>query len=202
MPTSRSIEAIVKDQYTRFYTLDDSVAFKTTAEYFLRQATRSKKKELKAESKQAWLRGMQKRLLIGIGCELLLKSYFLMSGFCINKPILAIATKPPYRIQDINLSDFDFSATYSMYNLLEQLPKIGRFNNHNKIMRGFRIARVFRDNEGHAPVYWHMFNPQNYRDIESALTSFYPEAFSQSFKIQFAIQKGEKSIFDVEEMKS
>jgi hypothetical protein len=200
MPTKKSIEGTIKDQYSRFFTSDDISAFKSIAEYYLRQATKLKKKdiEIEAEFLRLWVRNIQKRLYIGMGCELLLKSYFLKCGYCINKPISKGTTKPPYRIQDINPAEFKVDDTFTFNELLDQLPKIICFSDHSQIMKGLKIAKVFRNKEGHIAVYWHKFDPQNYKDIEAALTSFYREAFSQTIKIRFSMQAGEKNIFEIE----
>ena len=66
------------------------------------------------------------------------------------------------------------------------------------IERGFRIAKVFRNKEGHIAVYWHNFDTQNYSDIENALVKFYREAFDENLSIQFSFEKNEKGIFQVE----
>jgi hypothetical protein len=128
----------------------------------------------------------------------LLKAYFLRNGYCINKPISAGATKPPYRIEEINLAEFRADETFTFNELLEQLPKITLFKDHRQIMRGFKIAKVFRNMEGHAAVNWQKFDPQNFSDIEVGLTSFYREAFSEAIKIRFSTQADEKSLFKKE----
>jgi hypothetical protein len=71
-----SIEADVKQQYAKFLTRSDSSVFKLMAEFYLRKAAILKTKDIESdETFKLLLRNVQKRLFIGIGCELLLKSF-------------------------------------------------------------------------------------------------------------------------------
>jgi hypothetical protein len=198
MPTTQSYEARVKEQYARYFAPDDAAAFKTIAEYYLRQASKLKKKDIQAEDFRLPIRDMQKRLFIGLGCELLMKAYFLRNGYCINKPVSPGVARPPHRLEEINPAEFRAEETFTFNELLDQLPKIIIFKDHRQIMRGFKIAKVFRNMEGHAAVYGQKFDPQHYRDIEAGLTSFYYEAFSEAMKIRFSFQADEKSSFKKE----
>ena len=62
-------------------------------------------------------------------------------------------------------------------------------------MKGFKIAKVFRNKEGHVATLWHGYAEENYTDIETAFVQFYKIAFSEKLKIQFSFEKNEESIF-------
>lgn len=200
-----SIESDIKQQYAKFFTQSDSSTFKLMAEYYLRKAAFLKTKDI--ESDQAYkllLRNVQKRLFIGIGCELLLKSFFLLNGYCINIPLRGQTFQgtPPYAIKTIQESDFDTGDTLTFNKLIEQLAEIPSFSScassdKEKILKAFRIAKVFRNKEGHVATLWHKYDATNYSDIEVGLCVFYEKAFSQELEIQFAFEKNEKPKFNV-----
>ena len=75
----------IKKQYARKLTMTDSRRFKEVGEFYLESAAKLKKKDMRSSKYKLLLRNSQKRLFIGIGCELLLKAYFLKHGYCINK---------------------------------------------------------------------------------------------------------------------
>jgi len=75
----------IKSQYARALWSSDWLYFKQIAEYYLKVAARLKKTDIKSGSKNLLLRNAQKRLFLGIGCELLLKAFYLKEGYCINK---------------------------------------------------------------------------------------------------------------------
>lgn len=85
---STSIEQEIKNQYAKFFEISDWNTFKTASEYYLQNAAKVLTRDIKYESRALKLlrRNVQKRLYIGIACELLLKSLYLRKGYCINKP--------------------------------------------------------------------------------------------------------------------
>ena len=94
-----SIESDIKKQYAKFFTQSDYSVFKSMAEYYLRKAAVLKTRDIERdEAFRLLLRNVQKRLFIGIGCELLLKSFFLLNDYCINLPMHGHAPldTPPY----------------------------------------------------------------------------------------------------------
>lgn len=81
------IESEIKAQYARFFEGNDWHGFKKVAEYYLKTAAELKKSDVKTlESCKLLIRNIKKRLFIGIGCELILKAFYLKSGYVINKP--------------------------------------------------------------------------------------------------------------------
>lgn len=148
------IEPAIKLQYEKIFQVNDWDVFKQLAEYYLDVAANLKTKDLPPkESNKLWKRNVQKRLFIGVACELLLKAHFLRKGYEINKP-----TKVKwhlYPVQDVNPKDYQIDDTYPMGFLLDNLKHGPVFNHEQVIERGFRIANVFRNKEGHVAVYWH-----------------------------------------------
>ena len=193
-----NLEPTIKSQYAKFFESHDWYVFKQLAEHYLKIAVFLKKNNIDAEEAyKLWFRNVHKRLFIGLGCELLLKSHYLQSGYGINKP--KKGEWHLYRIQDVNSNDYRRDDTYSMGFLIDQWKNGPSFKKQNIIEQGFRIAKVFRNKEGHIAVYWHNFDPSNYSDIEKSLMLFYEEAYSQKLNIQFFFEKNEEPIFSIED---
>lgn len=121
---SASVEQNIKNQYAKFFKESDWNIFKTAAEYYLQNAARVLTSDIKYEAKVLKLlrRNVQKRLYIGIACELLLKSLYLKNGYCINKPKRdkKISMQYPYRLSQINKCDFDITETFAFNKLMEE----------------------------------------------------------------------------------
>jgi hypothetical protein len=195
------VEQEVKAQYAKFFESKDWPAFKKVAEYYLQTAASLKKRDIVFDQPfKLLLRNVQKRLFIGIACELLLKSFYLKRGYCINKPKHKLQTSPPYKLDAINQCDFREDDTYETNFLIDHLKGVHQFNNHDRIIRGFKVAKVFRNKEAHIAVYSHDFDQTNYTDVEAALTAFYEEAFSEALAIQFAVEKNEKAKFRIDKL--
>lgn len=200
-----SLESDIKSQYAKFFTDSDYHVFKLMAEYYLQKATTLKTKEIDSnEAFRLLLRNVQKRLFIGVGCELLLKSFFLRSGYCINTPNHGYqpSNNPPYLIKDIPREKFDVNETFSFNQLIDQLPKTHIFtksmpDEQAKTIKALKIAKVFRNKEGHVATLWHEYDSTNYSDIENGLVDFYRIAFEQCLEVQFAFERNEKSKFVV-----
>jgi hypothetical protein len=201
-----SIESDVKQQYAKFFTRSDSSVFKLMAEYYLRKAAILKTKDIDSdEIYKLLLRNVQKRLFIGIGCELLLKSFFLLNDYCINIPVRGYAPQgnPPYSIKTVQRDKFDIGDTLTFNKLIEHLPRVTFFSNcasddKEKMLKAFKIAKVFRNKEGHVATLWHNFDSTNYSDVENALVLFYKMAFSQVLEVQFSFEQNEKGKFIIE----
>jgi hypothetical protein len=194
-----SLEQQIKDQYARIFRRGDWHLFKDVAEYHLRSAAYLRIKGIRYPRRQRLIRNIRKRLYIGVACELLLKAFYLKSGHIINKPARGkcIAASSPYRFAEVNLSDFDKYETQTMNYLIQELGKVHRFAKHNIVARGFTIAKVFRNKEGHVALPSHAYNPQNYEDIEQALIEFYREAFGEKLAIQISMERKERGKFKV-----
>lgn len=192
-----NVEPSIKLQYAKFFQVNDSEVFKQLAEYYLDVAAHLRKKDIPAkEPLKLWIRNVQKRLYIGIACELLLKAHYLRQGYGINKP--KKIKWHLYKIQAIDPNDYKEDDTYPMNFLIDNLKHGPMLKQGQVIERGFRIAKVFRNKEGHVAVYWHSPEPKNYSDIEDALIGFYKEAFGQNISIQFSFEKDEKGIFQID----
>lgn len=199
---SASIEQEIKNQYAKFFEKDDWHIFKAAAEHYLENAARITTKNIKYEEESLKLlrRNIQKRLYIGLACELLLKSLYLKNGYCINKPKrkMKINEQYPYHLSQINKEDFDITDTFTFNKLMDGVYKIINFGLDKSVVdKGFRIAKVFRNKEGHVAVLWHDYEPQNYRDIEAGLIGFYKAVFSEVLKIRFSVGKGEEAKFRI-----
>lgn len=74
------------------------------------------------------------------------------------------------------------------------MPAIGSLGH---LDRGLRIAKVFRNKEGHGVLATHTFDPQNYRDVELSIATLYARGFCQVLQIQFSVGKGEKGLWNL-----
>ena len=81
---------------------------------------------------------------------------------------------------------------------MEKLHTIQDFGNDKHIIdRALRIAKIFRNKEGHVVVLWHNYESQNYRDVENGLIAFYRIAFGENLMLRFSVGNGEKAIFEI-----
>jgi hypothetical protein len=199
------VESDIKQQYAKFFTEADWQVFKLMSDFYLRRAAVLKTKDIDCdEVYRLLLRNVQKRLFIGIGCELLLKAFFLRNGYCINSPKRGLAQpgNPPYEIRNIERKNFDIDDTLTFNKLIEQIPCVPSFANckatdQGQVLKGLKTAKVFRNKEGHVATLWHNFDPANYSDIETSLILLYEVAFSEKLVIQFAVARNEKSSFSI-----
>jgi hypothetical protein len=84
MPTT---EQSINAEYAKIFVASDWHLFKRMAEAQFREAAFLKKKDMHINQVLKLLaRNSRKRLLIGIGTELLLKAVYLRNGYCINEP--------------------------------------------------------------------------------------------------------------------
>ncbi len=194
-----SIEKKVKENYARIFLQDDWVLFKEIAEYYLNEAAFLKIIEIKNRSHKKLLRNIRKRLYIGIACELILKAFYLKSGYVINLPNIniTIAATPPYKFADVNITDFNKYDTITLNALIQQLPKVYSFTNRNDIIRGLTIAKVFRNKEGHVAIDSHTYIEKEYTDIEKSFIELYREGFKEMLSLQISMESNENPMFDV-----
>lgn len=194
-----STVAEIKAQYARVLKQDDWKHFKEIAEYYLRVAAELKGRDIPAPQKRLLLRNSQKRLFLGIGCELLLKSFYLRSGYCINKFRKQFTGRkaPINKLADVPAGEIDPEDTFTMNPLIDNLSKVKEFQALDTIKRGFQVAMTFRNKEGHVTFPHHKFVHENYKDISEAVTAFYLEAFGQTLRYQIAMKPKEKAIFQL-----
>ncbi|MFV2059015.1 MAG: hypothetical protein ACC707_21365 [Thiohalomonadales bacterium] len=189
----------IKSQYVTHLRQKDWRQFKLIAEYYFKVAASLRKSDIKSKSNKLLLRNSQKRLYLGIGCELLIKSFYLKEGYCVNK----FATEysgdktPTHKLSALVKSDINYKDTYTLGALIDNLNKIISLSSHADIKRGFQIAMVFRNKEGHVTFPSHDFDEQNYRDIENAVKSFYKEAFGEKLSFHVSMKPNEKHAFKV-----
>ena len=189
----------IKSQYARILQQKDWLQFSQIAEYYLKEAARLKTKHIEVRNNKLLLRNSIKRLYLGIGCELLIKSFYLKKGYCINrfKKEFTGEMSPTHKLSDLNGSDINDKDTFTLSDLINNLNKIKVFDFHVDIERGFKIAMVFRNKEAHVTHPTHEFNEQNYRDIENAVKNFYKEAFSKRLTFIISMKPNENYAFKV-----
>jgi hypothetical protein len=192
-----SVESTVKKQYARFFEQDDWIKLKLVAELYLETAARLQTKHLLTKSLKLLYRNIQKRLFLGISCELLLKSYYLKNGYCINKPkpTRQIQSKFPFKLADVDKNDFKTADTFTLNALIDGLKTVHQFNDHQTVLKGLKTAKVFRNKEGHLAEFWHQFDHQNYKDIAESLRILYKEGFKERLSLTISIARNEKAEF-------
>ncbi len=148
-------------------------------------------------------RNIDKRLLIGIGTELLLKAVYLKHGFSVNKLAKRTTGAPkfPFTFQQVQGIKQAADKTYMLNDLIQKLSsesivsKVGA--SEKGLEKGLKIAKVFRNKEGHGVVAKHRFDSTNYRDIERALIDMYFRAFNETLQVHFSLEPHEKGVWRV-----
>lgn len=195
-----TIEQVTKAAFAREFVESDWRLFKAMAEFHLDRATSLRMADV-AHVPQKWrllARNAQKRLFIGIGVELLLKALYLKHGFAINKlPQKHPTVKFPFTPAQAAGVALAADDTYMLSELIDKLSKVPALSNLGPLDRGLRIAKVFRNKEGHVVLPAHQFNPQDYRDIEQSLVAIYSSGFGETLRVRFSVGMGEKAIWKV-----
>lgn len=121
-----SLEESVKGQFAKIYSSLDWRLFREMADISFSEAAFLKKSDLKvAEKRRLLVRNSRKRLLIGIGAELLLKAVYLKCGYCINKPQDGRAPlRLPFTPAEAAQTPLNPADTYTLAQLIAQLEKI------------------------------------------------------------------------------
>jgi hypothetical protein len=197
VPAIASVEATTKAQFARVFVERDWTLFRKVAELNLRDAAQLRVKHMRADTSVGLLaRNARKRLLIGVGVELLLKAAFLKNGSSINSPIDGKAgPKKPFR-RDQYSGALDPGNTFKfdvlISNVADSIPA-GVAYDADVLTQGLRIAKVFRNKEGHVVTPTHRYVPDSYRRIEAALRELYAACFDAVLDVQFAIAVHEVS---------
>jgi hypothetical protein len=192
MPT---VEQEIKQQFARLFVSDDAGLFKNMADYYLRHAAFLQTSDVNvAQYLRLLARNCQKRLFIGIGTELLPKAIYLQSGFSINKLEDGQPGAPAFPFTFDRIAPFTQvqDRTYTLDQLIDKLHLIPSLGSLRGIARGLKIAKVFRNKEGHSVLPTHSFDPSNHRDVENALVALYRRVFGQALDIQFSVAHGEE----------
>jgi hypothetical protein len=196
-----SVEATVKAQFAKIFVRDDWSLFKRMAEFHLERAAFLRKRDMERmpERWRLLARNSEKRLLIGIGMELLLKAIYLRHGFSINEPERTAVNPPrfPFTFQQIRGTPQAADRTYMLDRLIQNIPSIPAIGNLGAAETGLKIAKVFRNKEGHGVVAGHRYDASNYRDIESSLVTLYARALNQTLQVRFSLAPGEAGVWRV-----
>lgn len=193
-----SLEQSTKQQFAKVFASRDWRLFKEVAEINFAEAAVLKSASFKAvpESRRLLIRNVRKRLLIGIGAELLVKAAYLKAGYGINRPQdRAVAPKLPFKLADLGQQKLDANDTFTLSQLVDQLTKVVHLPNRDLVINGLRIAKVFRNKEGHVVTQSHRFDPSNYRAVEAALVEFYARVFAQALTVRFSFAIGERGMW-------
>ena len=195
-----SVEQSVKGQFAKVFLSKDWKLFRAIAEINLSEAAYLKKSSFKGvdEELRLLIRNIRKRLLIGIGVELLLKAVYLKFGQSINKPLDAKSgLSLPFPLKAATQIQLNPNETFMLSQLIEQLEKVVQLPNPELVLKGLRIAKVFRNKEGHVVTRSHEYEPSSYREIEAALVELYAQAFSERLTVRFSLGVGEKGAWRI-----
>lgn len=195
-----SVEQTAKEHFAKVFVKDDWTLFKEMADInFAEAATLTKSTFRKIpEQRRLLVRNVRKRLLIGIGTELLIKAAYLKSGYAINKlQDSASGPKCPYRLADVEPQQLNPYDTFTLAQLTDQLRKVLPLSSPTSVLEGLRVAKVFRNKEGHVVTRTHRFDPSSYQAIERALVEIYSCAFGEDLSVRFAVAHGERGTWRV-----
>lgn len=192
-----NVESSVKHQFARVFQNPDWCLFKKIADSYFRQAAFLLKYHVKVSpGLKLLVRNSQKRLFIGIGTELILKALYLKNGYAINRLEKGNkALKFPFTMKDAVGQRLLEDETFQLGILIDHVENVIVLNDRKTILKGLKIAKVFRNKEGHVVTSSHAFDPSNYRDIEFALRELYWGAFDEILKVQFSLAPNEKPIW-------
>ena len=196
-----SIDQTAKAQFSKIFKSADSSTFKRMADKYFERSVRLRKTDMSAFPPKMRLlaRNIEKRLFIGIGTELLLKAVYLKHGFVINKAAGDANAVPQFPFTAAQATaagiKFDPGNTYMLNDLIQCLHRVPAIGSLGPLEPGLRIAKVFRNKEGHVVVGAHKFNPQEYREVEKALVGIYARGFGQTLTVKISMGPKEKPIW-------
>ena len=195
-----TIESDIKSQFETVFQMSDWNRFKKIAEFNLKEAATLTTSQMAVErSLRLLARNSRKRLLIGVGTELLIKAAFLKNGYAINKQKqrrgFALA-----KFVDIDPTELDATNTYKFDDLITHLSDVVTLTEPALVDRGLKIVKVFRNKEGHCVTSSHKFDPTNFEDIAHSIRCVYESVFSQRLDVVFAMAKNEKSVWRLKQV--
>jgi len=198
-----SIEAAVKQQFAKVFQSSDWHLFKKMADFYLRRAAFLRKADIPLPPDlRLRARNSQKRLFIGVGCELLVKALYLKNGYAINKPRRNQALQFPLKLSAANPSQLDEDQTFLFDNLICRLEKVTSLESGEAVLNGLKIAKVFRNKEAHLVTSKHDFDSSNYRDIETSLKELYRIGFDESLVVRFSLAPNEQPLWAISRLPS
>lgn len=180
----------VEQQFARPFVQADWLLFKSMADSYLQEAVRLKRKDMPRYGVNTLLaRNVRKRLLIGLGTELLIKALYLNRGYAINDA--PRGGKPfPTKFADhgavtlkAKTATFDVCLTH-----IEVLVGLSATQ-----LEGLKVAKVLRNKEAHSVLASHVFAPETYRVIEGSLEALYLEGFQQALQMTISVVKNERA---------
>ena len=196
-----SIESEIKKQFSKVFTSSDWRYFKLMADYYFETSARILMKDIEIATPYKLMgRNIQKRLFIGIGTELLLKSLFLKNNYCINcvKPKSTPYLRAPTIYTEIlDKEILNPDETFTLNILIDNISKVLISDNPQTLLRGLKIAKVFRNKEGHVVVLWHTPERQNYTDIENSIIEIYNKGFNQDLNYKISFLEDEIAQFEI-----
>lgn len=191
----KSIENEIKDQYSKIFVKKDFTSFKLVAEYYFEKSANLKKSDIKTiDTYKLLIRNIEKRLLIGIGTELLIKACYLKEGYYINRT----EKNRLIKFEDNEESNLiDKTETFTMNLLIQNFNKIVDFEDWKTIERGLNIAKVFRNKEGHVVSLYHDYDNTNYSDIEYSIISIYKKIFNRKLEFKISMETNDNGLFRI-----
>jgi hypothetical protein len=194
-----SVESSVKRQFARVFRESDWRLFKKIADSYFGQAAFLLKHQLRVSPDLKLLvRNSQKRLFIGVGTELILKALYLKKGFAINRPEDGNKTlKFPFTLKEAAGKQLLEDDTFLLGMLIDHLGKVLSLHDIETVVKGLKIAKVFRNKEGHVVTSRHNFDISNYKDIELSLRELYRTGFAEILKVQFSLVPNENPVWQI-----
>lgn len=191
-----SIESETKAQFSKVFVPEDWELFKRMADYYFEEAVRLKAKNIPAPlDLKLLIRNSRKRLLIGMGVEFLLKSYYLSKRYFINRQLIGVDQPFPTTFNLELIKNFSATDTVKLSQLIDLLPKHAELSDKSAEIKGLQIAKVFRNKEGHIVTRSHHYEASNYADIEKSLILLYRDLFHEDLSLQFSVEKNELPIW-------
>jgi hypothetical protein len=193
-----TIEQSVKSQFAKIFATSDWKLFKKIADANLSEAVSLLTTDMYVnDSLKLLARNSRKRLLIGVGVELLLKAIYLKQGYAINKPLQRNSPKFPFLLNSVANAELDEDDTFNLNDLIDNLHKVIDLVDKSLTVKGLKIAKVYRNKEGHVVTKNHTFDPANYTDIALSLTKLYKDAFGEKLSVQFSFAQNEQPIWQI-----
>lgn len=180
----------VEQQFARPFVQGDWSLFKAMADSYLQEAARLKRKHMPRYGINTLLsRNVRKRLLIGLGTELLIKALYLKCGYAIN---------------DAPKGGKPFPTTFLGHGVTALKSKTATFdkclvhmgllvNLSANELEGLRIAKVLRNKEAHSVLPSHTFVPETYRVIERSLVALYLKGFQETLTLTISVADQERA---------
>lgn len=188
----------VEQQFARQFVATDWTLFKRMADANFSEAAHLRTADVRAPHVgRLRARNIRKRLLIGVGAELLLKASFLKAGFAINLPLKGSALTFPSEFAVVGTAQLHQTKTASFKQCLDNLHKAMQPEDERATRDGLEIAQVFRNKEAHGVIERHPYHADTYRTIEASLIAVYRDAFAEDLSVTIAMTAHDKVVWRV-----